>query len=161
MLTRNWLLLLLLFGSASSRGWQARDQQTKSGLSQPDETPSFRITLDVPLAQRSKIAREMDAFIWNHWSGRQRAKLRVIAQTKEGLFTFQTIFIEPDAHGLWRMRDELREGSSKSAATVYEYDEVHRIDMSTGKAIPDSENRSKGTYTLLIANKSQGLETPF
>jgi hypothetical protein len=163
MASRRLLVLLLLLRLGSPGGVQAGGQQTKPEMNQYDEGGTFRITLDVPPARRSKISGEMDAFIWEHWSGHQRAKLRIIAQTREGVFTFQTIFIEPDAHGLWRMRDEWHPDPrpGKSAVTVDEYDEIHRIDVNTGKMIPNSEKRATGTYKLLIANKSRGLETPF
>lgn len=160
-MSRRFLALLLLLRFASSGGGRAGGQQTNPEVNQHDEPRTFRITLDVPLAQRSKISRDLDAFIWEHWSAHQRGKLQIVAQTREGLFTFQTIFIEPDAHGRWLMRDELREGSSKSPVSVYEYDEVHRTDVNTREVIPDSEKRATGTYKLLIANKSRGLETPF
>jgi hypothetical protein len=155
---RSALRLVLKIGTLDDTLYAA-PQTTE--VNQYDEGGTFRITLDVPPAQRSKISAETDAFIWEHWSGHQRGKLQIIAQTREGLFTFQTIFLEPDAHGRWRMCDELREGSDKSPATVYEYDEVHRIDAKTREVIPNSEKRATGTYQLLLANKTRGWETPF
>ncbi|HUJ32112.1 MAG TPA: hypothetical protein VLY23_12580 [Candidatus Acidoferrum sp.] len=162
-MSRRSLVLLLLLGLAWPGGVRAGGQQAKPDVNQYDEAGTFRITLDVPLAQRSKISREIDAFIWDHWSGHQRGRLRIVAQTIEGQTTFQTIFIEPDSHGRWRIRDEWHPDPrpGKSPEAVDEYDEVRRTDVNTGEVIPNSQKRAAGTYELLLINKPRGLETPF
>lgn len=162
---RRGALLAFAFslGIAFLGATQACGQQTKDKVQAYDEGGTFRITLDVPRTQQVKIGGEIDAFIWNHWSQHQRGKLQIIGQTIEGQVKVQKIFIEPDDRGHWHIRDEeeadVHKGTQPAPAKSLDvYDEVRRIDIDSGQAIPASQKRTPGTYHLLLINTSKGAQ---
>lgn len=161
-------VVLCCFLSLTSFGAKrVRSQQTRQDVPKYEDGGTFKITLDVPTEQRAKISGEVDAFIYDHWTVHHRGKLKIIAQTIEGQTTLQSIFIEPDAQGHWRIRDESESEAERGVRPTTPqtrtdmYDEVKRIDTQTGQVVPDSEKRAVGTYTLHLLNKSKGLEVPF
>jgi hypothetical protein len=160
------LAILLFFRLAFLCEGKIYGKQTQHEA-QYDEGGNFKTTLDVPGAERAKISGEIREFIWDHWSGHRRARFRLIAQTIEGQVTVHRIFIEPDAQGHWRVRDEAETDTrrgvqpAKPQVTVDEYDQVRRTDASGEQIIPDSEKRAPGTYKLLLINKLKGLQWLF
>lgn len=157
------LAFALSLGIAFFGAKQTRGQQTKHAVREYDDGGTFRATLDVPTAQRVKISGEIDAFIWDHWSEHRRGKLQIIGQTIEGQVKVQKLFIEPDDRGHWHIRDEeeadVHRGTQPAPAKSLDvYDEVRRIDIDSGQAIPASQKRTAGTYHLLLINTSKGAQ---
>ena len=142
---------------------QACGQQTKYKVPEYEDGGTFRVTLDVPAVQKVKMSGEIDSFIWDHWSQRRRGKLQIIGQTIEGQVKVQKIFIEADDRGHWHIRDEeeadVHKGTQPAPARSLDvYDEVRRIDIDSGQAIPASQKRTPGTYHLLLINTSKGAQ---
>jgi hypothetical protein len=157
-----FLLSITVFGVMQVCGSQAKHDQARC-----DDGGTFKFTLDVPTAQKMKISAEIDAFIWDHWSQHRRAELQIVGQTIEGQTTFQKIFIEPDAHAHWHVRDEeeaaVLKGTqpAKPQMRTDVYDDVQRIDINTGQAIPASQKCTPGTYKLLLINRSKEVQRAF
>lgn len=153
---------IAFFGTMQAGGKQTEHQQPRY-----DNGGTFRITLDVPTAERVKAREQIHGFIWYHWSQHRRGKVGMIGQSIEGQATVQEIFIGPDARGRWCIRDQeavdVHKGAhpSNRKPRLDLYDEVQRIEIDSEQAIPPSRKRRAGTYRLLLINTSTGAQWVF
>jgi hypothetical protein len=102
--------------------------------------------------------------LWTHWTERRGGKFHAVEYTYDGDRSTLNFVFENIAQSRWCVFVDFvyeeandpesgRHGGETRHTQEYYYD-VKRIDLKTGRAIPDSKKRDGTTYALLFIDKA-------
>ncbi|HRI05052.1 MAG TPA: hypothetical protein PLL77_15050 [Pyrinomonadaceae bacterium] len=92
------LIILIAFVSTSASG----QRTTKRDLAAFADGGTFDFSWGV-LSEHNAMGERLRKFVWEHWSAKTKARVRIIKYSIEGDPFSRQLFIEPDSKGTWQI----------------------------------------------------------